>query len=107
MIAVTGGGRDSNGVGVGGTNTRNQGAKINAEFADGKTELGKGVVDILKARLDRIIGGVIWTWGILTNSVGEGIVGRGFFTGVDVEISPSDYVACRGETLGLDNSNRD
>ena len=63
-------GGNSDDVGVSGTNSRNQGAKINTEFVDRKAKLGKSVVDVLKTGLNSISSGIKSAGGILSKSIG-------------------------------------
>ena len=64
-----------------------------------KGELVEAVIDILETGFENKTGRVVLAWSILADGVGELVVGRGFFTGGDVKVTPVDDVGGRFEVL--------
>lgn len=100
LIAVAGGGGNSNSIGGSGGNAGNEGAEVNGEIVDGKGKLVKSIVNIFEAGFEDKVSGGVGTGSILAKIVGQGVVGGVFLAGGHIEIAPVDVVVGGRKMLG-------
>ena len=100
FIAVTRRCADSNDVASGSANTQSKMTKTKIKVADSERKRNVLFVDILKTSFDNIAGAVVLTRRVLSNSVGEGVVGGSFAAGGHVEVTKINTIVGRDKTLG-------
>lgn len=107
LVATARGGSNGDDVGISRRDFGGEGAKLNTKIIDTKGKLIEGIVDVLKTGFDGIAGGVVLARSVLTNSVGELVIGRSFFTRGDVEVTPVDDIGGGFEMLSESGGERE